>query len=63
MSFPAPTHQQARILWFSLTALATDPARRAAMGEASAVSARQRFSPAAMARRTTALYRGEPVEA
>ena len=47
----------------ALMALAADPARRAAYGAAGAERARQRFSPAAMARRTTALYRGEPVEA
>jgi glycosyltransferase involved in cell wall biosynthesis len=40
--------------------LAADPARRAAYGAAAAVRARELFSPAAMARTTAAVYRGEP---
>ncbi len=40
--------------------LAGDPARRAALGAAAAVRARQKFSPAAMAHATTTVYRGEP---
>jgi glycosyltransferase involved in cell wall biosynthesis len=40
----------------ALGALAADPARRAAYGESAARRARERFSPAAMARATTTLY-------
>ncbi len=43
-------------------ALAADPARRAAWGAAAALRARQEFSPAAMARATTAVYRGEEAD-
>lgn len=43
----------------ALCALAADPDRRAAWGTAAARRARDVFSPAAMARATTAVYRGE----
>jgi glycosyltransferase involved in cell wall biosynthesis len=41
----------------AFVALAIDPARRAALGGAAARSARERFSPAVMARATAAAYR------
>jgi glycosyltransferase involved in cell wall biosynthesis len=41
----------------AFAALAADPARRAAYGEAAAERARLHFSPTAMARATTAAYR------
>ena len=50
----------ARGLADAFMALAADPARRAAYGSSGAASARARYSPAAMARATAAVYRGDP---
>ena len=48
----------ARGLADAFLALAADPARRASAGALAMASARERYSPAAMARSTTAVYRG-----
>lgn len=50
----------ARALAGAFVALAADPSRRATYGAAAARRARACFSPAAMARATVAVYRGEP---
>jgi glycosyltransferase involved in cell wall biosynthesis len=39
--------------------LAADPGRRASLGAAAAACARERFSPARMARATASVYRGD----